>query len=116
VVAKDPEIFGSTAVFRGARVPLQNLLDHLEGGETLAEFLPDFPTLTREAAIAALKRVKALLVDTLGGRFSWTNAFFGNSNLTYLFTSAEPYPKRGLPARKMEFCCARPKQKTMTRW
>ena len=66
VVVKDPEILGGTPVFRGTRVPFQNLLDYLEGGETLDEFLDDFPTVSREAAIAALEQAKALLVDKLG--------------------------------------------------
>ena len=66
IVVKDPEILGGTPVFRGTRVPFQNLLDYLEGGETLDEFLDDFPTVSREAAIAALEQAKALLVDKLG--------------------------------------------------
>jgi uncharacterized protein (DUF433 family) len=66
IVVKDPEILSGTPVFRGTRVPFQNLLDYLEGGETLDEFLDDFPTVTREAAIAALEQAKALLVEKLG--------------------------------------------------
>ena len=66
MVVKDPEILGGTPVFRGTRVPFQNLIDYLEGGETLDEFLDDFPTVTREAAIAALEQAKALLVEKLG--------------------------------------------------
>jgi len=66
VVVKDPEILSGTPVFRGTRVPFQNLLDYLEGGETLDEFLDDFPSVTREAAIAALEQAKTLLVEKLG--------------------------------------------------
>jgi uncharacterized protein (DUF433 family) len=66
IVVRDPEILGGTPVFRGTRVPFQNLLDYLEGGETLDEFLDDFPTVTRVAAIAALEQAKALLVEKLG--------------------------------------------------
>jgi len=58
IIVKDPEILGGTAVFCGTRVPFQNLLDYLEGGETLDEFLDDFPTVTRAAAIAALEHLK----------------------------------------------------------
>ena len=65
VIIKDPEILGGTPVFRGTRVPFQALLDYLEGGETLDEFLDDFPTVTREAAIAALERAKTILVGQL---------------------------------------------------
>jgi uncharacterized protein (DUF433 family) len=58
VIVKNPNILGGTAVFRGTRVPFQALLDYLEGGETLDEFLDDFPTVTREAAISALEHAK----------------------------------------------------------
>ena len=66
VITKDPDVLGGTPVFRGTRVPFQALLDYLEGGQTLAEFLDDFPTVTREAAIASLERSKSLLVGQLG--------------------------------------------------
>ena len=66
IVVKDPGILGGAPVFSGTRVPFQNLLDYLEGGETLDEFLDDFPTVTREAAIAALEQAKTLLVEKLG--------------------------------------------------
>ena len=66
VIARDPEVLGGTPVFRGTRVPFQALLDYLEGGQTLVEFLDDFPTVTREAAISALEQGKLLLVSQLG--------------------------------------------------
>ena len=56
VVHSDPEILSGTPVFTGTRVPFQALLDYLEGGDTLAEFLDDFPTVTREQAVAALEQ------------------------------------------------------------
>ncbi len=65
-LVKDREVLGGVAVFRGTRVPFQTLLDYLEGGQSLDEFLEDFPTVTREAAIAALEQAKSLLVDQLG--------------------------------------------------
>jgi uncharacterized protein (DUF433 family) len=65
VIVKDQEILGGCPVFRGTRVPFQALLDYLEGGETLDEFLDDFPTVTRETAIAALESAKSLLVGQL---------------------------------------------------
>ncbi|MCC7486358.1 MAG: DUF433 domain-containing protein [Burkholderiales bacterium] len=49
-------------MFVGTRVPLQALVDYIEGGHTLAEFLDDFPTVSREQAIAALEQAKALLI------------------------------------------------------
>jgi len=62
-ITRDPEILGGTAVFRGTRVPFQTLLDYLEGGDTLDEFLDDFPTVTREAAVSAMELAKSLVVD-----------------------------------------------------
>lgn len=54
VVHCDPEILGGTPVFVGTRVPVQSLFDYLEGGETLDDFLRQFPSVSREQAIAAL--------------------------------------------------------------
>ena len=65
IIIKDPEILGGTPVFRGTRVPFQTLLDYLEGGDTLDEFLDDFPTVTRQAAISALELAKSLVVGGL---------------------------------------------------
>ena len=54
VVHSDPEIMGGTPVFVGTRVPLQNLIDCLEGGESVEDFLVAYPTVKREQAIAGL--------------------------------------------------------------
>jgi len=62
VIVRDPDILGGTAVFRGTRVPFKNLLDYLEGGHTLDEFLEEFPSVSREAAIAALEHAKELVI------------------------------------------------------
>lgn len=62
VIVKDPEILGGIPVFRGTRVPFKNLLDYLEGGHTLGEFLEEFPSVTREDAIAALEYAKNLVI------------------------------------------------------
>ena len=62
VIHTDPEILGGTPVFVGTRVPVQALIDYLEGGHPLGDFLEDFPTVTREQAIAALEQAKELLV------------------------------------------------------
>jgi uncharacterized protein (DUF433 family) len=51
VFHSDPEIMGGTPVFTGTRVPVQNLVDYLEGGESIDEFLAGFPTVKREQAI-----------------------------------------------------------------
>ena len=65
VITKDPEILGGAPVFAGTRVPFDALLDYIEGGKTLGEFLDDFPTVTRNAAIAALEQTKALVATQL---------------------------------------------------
>ncbi len=62
VIVKNPEVLGGTPVFRGTRVPIQTLFDYLEGGETLQGFLEGFPTVSREAAVAALEEAKQLLL------------------------------------------------------
>ena len=57
----DPETMGGTPVFAGTRVPIQNLFDYLESGEDLSEFLDDFPSVTKEAALAILEMAKKTL-------------------------------------------------------
>ena len=64
VVHSDPDILGGTPVFVGTRVPVQALIDYIEGGHSLEEFLDSFPTVSREIAVAALEQAKAhLLAD-----------------------------------------------------
>jgi uncharacterized protein (DUF433 family) len=60
VIVKDPQILGGEPVFRNTRVPFQALIDYLEGGQSLDEFLSDFPTVTRDAAIASLEEAKSI--------------------------------------------------------
>jgi len=65
VITKDPDILGGTPVFRGTRVPFQALLDYLEGGQTLHEFLEDFPSVTHESAVRAMEHARSLVVSQL---------------------------------------------------
>jgi uncharacterized protein (DUF433 family) len=62
VVCSDPDILGGTAVFVGTRVPVQAFIDYIEGGHSLKEFLDDFPSVSREIAVAALEQAKAHLI------------------------------------------------------
>ena len=62
VVHSDPDILSGTPVFVGTRVPFQTLLDYFEAGDPLAEFLEDFPTVSREQAVAALEQAKEALL------------------------------------------------------
>lgn len=61
VIHSDPEILGGTPVFVGTRVPFKNLIDYLEGGHPIDEFLDDFPTVTREQVLAALDEAQEAL-------------------------------------------------------
>ena len=62
VVQIDPEIMSGTPVFAGTRVPVQTLLEQLERGQSLAEFLTEFPSVTQEQAIAVLEEAKDALI------------------------------------------------------
>ena len=66
VIVRDPEILGGTPCFRGTRVPFQNLLDYLEAGDTLDQFLEQFPTFTRQMAIEALGTAKDSRLTRIG--------------------------------------------------
>jgi uncharacterized protein (DUF433 family) len=63
LIHTDPEVLGGTPVFAGTRVPIGALLDYLEAGDTLNEFLDHFPTVTREQAIAVLELAEGLLAS-----------------------------------------------------
>jgi uncharacterized protein (DUF433 family) len=65
VVSRDPEIMGGTPVFAGTRVPVQTLLDYLEAGESIDDFLEGFPTLSRQLIIAFLEQAKDRLIESV---------------------------------------------------
>lgn len=62
VIVIDPDVMGGTPCFRGTRVPFKNLIDYLEGGHSLGEFLQQFPTVTRELAVRSLEEAKESLL------------------------------------------------------
>ncbi len=62
VVSRNPEVMGGTPVFPGTRVPVQTLLDYLEAGDTIDDFLAGFPSVERRHVIAFLERGAALAV------------------------------------------------------
>ena len=64
VIHSDPDILGGTPVFVGTRVPAQSLFDYLEGGETLDEFLHQFPSVRRDQALAALELARDSLLTS----------------------------------------------------
>jgi uncharacterized protein (DUF433 family) len=61
-VTTDPEILGGTPVFAGTRVPVRNLLDVLAAGRTLHEFLEDYPSVSREQAVAVIELARQALL------------------------------------------------------
>jgi uncharacterized protein (DUF433 family) len=65
VVKIDPEIMSGTPCFTGTRVPVRSLLDYIEGGDTLGEFLEQFPTVSRKQAVAYLEESSASLEKSL---------------------------------------------------
>ena len=62
VVSCNPEVMGGTPVFSGTRVPIQTLIDYLEAGESIDEFLAGFPSVSREQVIQFLEQAKDRLV------------------------------------------------------
>jgi uncharacterized protein (DUF433 family) len=65
IIHSNPEIMGGTPVFVGTRVPLQNLIDYLEGDESIEDFLEAFPTVKREQAIAVIEAGKLKMLETV---------------------------------------------------
>jgi uncharacterized protein (DUF433 family) len=63
IISRSPEIMGGTAMFHGTRVPVQTLLDYLEAGESIDDFLEGFPSVTRERVIAFLEEAKTRMVE-----------------------------------------------------
>ncbi len=63
----DPEVMGGTPVFRGTRVPVQSLIDHIEGNIPIEEFLDDFPSVSRDQAVALLEVAFASVVNEAKG-------------------------------------------------
>ncbi len=65
VIARSDDVMGGTPVFYGTRVPVQTLLDYLEAGETIDDFLAGFPSVKREQVIAFLEEAKDRLVESV---------------------------------------------------
>ncbi len=65
IVSCNPDVMGGIAVFSGTRVPVQTLLDYLEAGDSIDEFLAGFPSVTRGQVIAFLEEAKDRLVDSI---------------------------------------------------
>lgn len=61
LIVRDPDILGGEPVFAGTRVPIKNLTDYLEGGDSLDTFLDHFPSVSREQAVAFLEMAREML-------------------------------------------------------
>ena len=61
-IMRDPDILGGTPVFRGTRVPVQTVIDYFSAGQSLGEFLDDFPSVTHEQVVQVLEEIKMDLV------------------------------------------------------
>ncbi len=66
VVTSSPDVMGGTPVFAGTRVPIENLLDYMEGGESIADFLEGFPSVSHEQVITFLEETKARVLAEAG--------------------------------------------------
>jgi uncharacterized protein (DUF433 family) len=60
LISSSPDVMGGTPVFAGTRVPLQTLMDYIEAGESIDDFLAGFPTVTREQVVAFLEEAKRM--------------------------------------------------------
>jgi len=65
VLCRDPDVMGGAPVFCGTRVPVQTLLDYLEAGDSIGEFLAGYPSVTHEQVIAFLQEAKDRLLETV---------------------------------------------------
>jgi uncharacterized protein (DUF433 family) len=65
VIVSSPDVMGGAVVFVGTRVPVQTLLDYLEAGETIDDFLEGFPSVTRDQVIVFLESAKDRLIETI---------------------------------------------------
>ena len=65
IIHPDPEIMGGTPVFLGTRVPLQNLIDYLEGGESVEDFLDAFPSVKRFQVIAVIEAGRLKMLENV---------------------------------------------------
>jgi uncharacterized protein (DUF433 family) len=65
-IVKDIDVLGGEPVFRGTRVPFKILIEYLEGGDTLDQFLEQYPSVSRELAVAAIEEARSSLLSRLG--------------------------------------------------
>ena len=63
IIVSEPELMGGTPVFKGTRVPIKNLIDYLEAGDSLDTFLDHFPSVTKQDAISVLELAKEMLIN-----------------------------------------------------
>jgi len=68
IINIEPEILSGEPLFYGTRIPMKNLFDYIETGETLENFLGDFPSVTREQALNLFESAEELLIENISGK------------------------------------------------
>jgi uncharacterized protein (DUF433 family) len=104
VIARDLDIMGGTLVFRGTRVPVQTLLDYLEAGDSVNDFLDGFPSVTRAQVVAFLEQAKDRLIEAAGRESFSTNASIAGWPVTLSATKSEQRATRGGPGLQTADC------------
>ena len=104
VVHYDPDILGGTPVFVGTRVPVRTLLDYLEGGDSLKEFLEDFPSVTRGQAVAAARTSQA--DPGVSCESCLTSACRAACGGSFMAMMPTPSPRWALQAKRTASCCS----------
>jgi uncharacterized protein (DUF433 family) len=104
VISRNAEVMGGTAVFHGTRVPAQTLIDYLEAGESIDDFLAGFPSVTRAQVVAFLEQAKDRLIEAASLRFSSTNVLTGACLLTSSVTTSRQLIKWGGRGPRMGHC------------
>ncbi len=95
VILSDPEVMNGTPCFRGTRVPFKNLIDYLEGGHPLGEFLRQFPSVSHEMAVQALEEAKDSLVARIAGRSCSTSACHSIFGIAFPRMTRTPHNGQG---------------------
>ena len=82
IISRNPKVMNGALVFAGTRVPVESLIQHLTAGDSLNKFLDDFPTVSREQAIAYLKMTLEVVKKMTEGRFDYKRFKLGTSRFT----------------------------------
>src|ERR1700733_12446248 len=104
IVSRSLDVMGGTAVFAGTRIPVQTLLDYLEAGDSIDDFLEGFPSMTREQVIAFLEEAKERVIEAASGGFCSTSASIGAWHAISPGTQSKPPGRWAGPPSRTENC------------